>query len=122
SEDATVVLGTVLDPDMQDEVRVTVVATGLNRNAAARQPIGRGEIQSQREPQRAPIKLVRDATTGMPLYDANSMDPVSGAVGGLGLGLRRGSAEPAAAPAPAPAIAELPDYLDIPAFLRRQAD
>ena len=29
SEDATVVVGTVLDPEMQDEVRVTVVATGL---------------------------------------------------------------------------------------------
>ena len=33
AEDATVVIGTVLDPDMQDEVRVTVVATGLNRDA-----------------------------------------------------------------------------------------
>src|SRR6187402_3240947 len=36
SEDATVVVGTVLDPDMQDEVRVTVVATGLNRAVAAK--------------------------------------------------------------------------------------
>jgi cell division protein FtsZ len=36
SEDATVVVGTVLDPDMQDEVRVTVVATGLNRSRCAR--------------------------------------------------------------------------------------
>jgi hypothetical protein len=41
SEDATVVIGTVLDPDMQDEVRVTVVATGLNRNTAGRPPAGR---------------------------------------------------------------------------------
>src|SRR6476469_3349247 len=38
SEDATVVIGTVLDPDMQDEVRVTVVATGLNR-AVTRQAV-----------------------------------------------------------------------------------
>src|SRR5690606_30189938 len=38
SEDATVVIGTVLDPEMKDDVRVTVVATGLNR-AAARQPL-----------------------------------------------------------------------------------
>ena len=38
SEDATVVVGTALDPELQDEVRVTVVATGLNR-AAARQPM-----------------------------------------------------------------------------------
>ncbi|MDE1885967.1 MAG: cell division protein FtsZ, partial [Xanthomonadaceae bacterium] len=34
SEDATVVIGTALDSELQDEVRVTVVATGLNRNAA----------------------------------------------------------------------------------------
>ena len=38
SEDATVVVGTALDPEMQDEVRVTVVATGLNRAAAVRSP------------------------------------------------------------------------------------
>ena len=105
---------------MQDEVRVTVVATGLNRTAAARAPIGR-DGGSLREPQRVPVKLVRDGTTGM-AYDANAgMDAVANAVGGLGL--RRGSAEPAAsAPSAAPAIADLPDYLDIPAFLRRQAD
>ena len=43
----------------------------------------------------------------------------------LGMGLRRPSSDTvaASAPAAAPAAAELPsDYLDIPAFLRRQAD
>ena len=35
SEDATVVVGTVIDPDMTDSLKVTVVATGL-RNAEAR--------------------------------------------------------------------------------------
>ena len=120
-------MGTVLDPDMQDEVRVTVVATGLNR-VAARQPVGRGSdlAGGMREPMRAPIKLVRDATTGMPLYDANAnTDAVATAVGGLGmLGLRRGSAESSGrASSSTPAVADLPgDYLDIPAFLRRQAD
>src|SRR6478752_4449145 len=38
SEDATVVIGTALDPELKDDVRVTVVATGLNR-AVARQPL-----------------------------------------------------------------------------------
>ena len=33
SEDATVVVGTVIDPDMTDRIRVTVVATGLGRAA-----------------------------------------------------------------------------------------
>lgn len=122
SEDATVVVGTVLDPDMQDEVRVTVVATGLNRVSASK---------AQRPGERAPIKLVRNATTGQPEFGDfdNGGDAVSKAVGGMGLGLRRASSDTAAASAPsapsssAPAAAELPnDYLDIPAFLRRQAD
>ncbi|WP_259154542.1 MULTISPECIES: cell division protein FtsZ [unclassified Xanthomonas] len=122
SEDATVVVGTVLDPDMQDEVRVTVVATGLNR-AVAR--------QTQRPDQRAPIKLVRNATTGQPEFgdfDTTSGDAVSKAVGGsMGLGLRRPSSDSVgsshSAGNAAPPAADLPnDYLDIPAFLRRQAD
>src|ERR1700685_72453 len=41
SEDATVVVGTVIDPELSDVVRVTVVATGLGRPAAAaRVPTG----------------------------------------------------------------------------------
>ena len=81
-----------------------------------------GRNSDLREPMRAPIKLVRDATTGMPIDDGFSMDPISAATSGLGL--RRGSASPApSAPASAPVSADLPsDYLDIPAFLRRQAD
>jgi cell division protein FtsZ len=123
SEDATVVIGCALDPNMQDEVRVTVVATGLNR-AAARQPVRteRADFNGgfRNEQARPPIRLVREATTGMVVdaYPTAAADPVQNAVGGLGL--RRGmAAEPAATPA-----ADLPmsDYLDIPAFLRRQAD
>jgi cell division protein FtsZ len=97
SEDATVVMGTALDPELKDEVRVTVVATGLNRHAV-RQPV--------REAERVPMKVVRNATTG--------------AVDYLGAGEAPSAATPeshAANPAPMPN-----DYLDIPAFLRRQAD
>src|ERR1700684_1359059 len=35
SDDATVVVGTVIDPEMSNQIRVTVVATGLGRGAAA---------------------------------------------------------------------------------------
>ena len=35
SDDATVVVGTVIDPELSNQVRVTVVATGLGRPAAA---------------------------------------------------------------------------------------
>ena len=131
SEDATVVIGTVLDPDMNDEVKVTVVATGLNR-AAMRQPapnldLGRDRGfdrgADRREPMRAPIKLVRNATTGLPDYDAMANVEPGPAQVGFASALRGGRAAVAEAPAPAPATADLPpDYLDIPAFLRRQAD
>nr|MDQ3040577.1 cell division protein FtsZ [Pseudomonadota bacterium] len=129
AEDATVVIGTVLDPDMQDEVRVTVVATGLNRVAARqslRQPerdgMQRDVIQRdvmQREVMRTPIKLVRNATTGQPDFDAmaNVEEASMPSFGGLRNSRGGRSAEAA------PAVADLPgDYLDIPAFLRRQAD
>jgi cell division protein FtsZ len=108
SEDATVVIGTVLDCDMQDEVRVTVVATGLNRmaqRAPAREP-ARAEVV-----QRPQVRLVRNATTGLADYAA----------------IGAATVEVAAPPRPraeATAVAGegAMDYLDIPAFLRRQAD
>ena len=106
SEDATVVIGTVLDPDMQDEVRVTVVATGLNR-AASRQPVRTPEREVASAPR--PVRLVRDATTGQPLYP----DAVPAA-----------AAMPSAPATPAQSSVQntAMDYLDIPSFLRRQAD
>jgi cell division protein FtsZ len=115
SEDATVVIGTSLDPDMQDEVRVTVVATGLNRGAA-RQPVRTPEREAHT--QQRPVKLVRNATTGA--IDANAMANMGHVNPGLTGNALRGSgrSEPVSAP-------DLPpdhSYLDIPAFLRRQAD
>ena len=104
SEDATVVIGTALDPELQDEVRVTVVATGLNR-AAVRQPVRR------EEPARQPLRVLRTGT-GNEVVDYAAPTPTRAP--GLG---RAMAAEPAAAAPEVPA-----DYLDIPAFLRRQAD
>ena len=107
SEDATVVIGTVLDPEMKDDVRVTVVATGLNRQAV-RQPVR----PEQPVPQQRPVKLVRNATTGMVDYGALPTGTAAAA-----------AASHRAAPAPAEPVQSSPlDYLDIPAFLRRQAD
>ncbi|WP_330947437.1 cell division protein FtsZ [Thermomonas sp. LB-4] len=128
AEDATVVIGTVLDPDMQDEVRVTVVATGLSRaTVGLRQSPGndRRDVRfetAQEPPRRPPVELVRtqvkrDGTTGLPI-DAIADGFTPGAPVGFAGSLRRNAAEAA------PVAAELPkdDYLDIPAFLRRQAD
>ncbi len=111
SEDATVVIGTVLDHDMQDEVRVTVVATGLNRNAA-RQP--RSEEREQPVLRQPRMQVVRNGSTGQ----VEHFEPLPAAVPAV-----------AAAPSLTPAQAVINgrsgrpmDYLDIPSFLRRQAD
>jgi cell division protein FtsZ len=112
SEDATVVIGTVLDPDMKDDVRVTVVATGLNRNAA-RQPL-RPETAL---PQQRPVKLVRNATTGQVDYGALPPNATVGAVSTAGVATAARVRVPEGGPDSTPM-----DYLDIPAFLRRQAD
>jgi cell division protein FtsZ len=128
SEDATVVIGTVLDPDMADEVRVTVVATGLGRSVsrAVRPPGERNE--GFREPLREPVRLVRNATTGLADFDAmppahTALPPLGLPSAGNNLGLRNSSR--GSESGPATALADLPaehSYLDIPAFLRRQAD
>jgi cell division protein FtsZ len=100
SEDATVVVGTVIDASLKDELRVTVVATGLNRAA----------MKAEK-----PVKLVRNATTGEVDYHALSERPAMN---------RQVQAEaiPEVAAEAGPVSEERLDYLDIPAFLRRQAD
>ena len=98
SENATVVVGTVIDPDMRDELRVTVVATGLGEQA----------MKSGDKPQTPPMEIVKNRATGEPNYEEldrptiNRRTPKKVANGGT--------------------QAEDMDYLDIPAFLRRQAD
>ena len=68
SEDATIVIGTVLDPDMADDVRVTVVATGLNRGVA-RSSASRHDHAAFETARRPHVQLIntgkRDGTTGM---------------------------------------------------------
>jgi len=108
SEDATVVMGTSLDPEMKDDVRVTVVATGLNRAMASRQqpPIRMVETQ---QVQMRPRPVVLRTGTGNEVVDYAQPDTA----------VSHGRAEPAA---PAKNAEPGFDYLDIPAFLRRQAD
>jgi len=127
SEDATVVIGTVLDPDMQDEVKVTVVATGLNRSVA-RQPVrdeGYGAMPpAQRRPQ---VQLIntqgrRDATTGYMVEDAPTAPAYGGGIASHLRGRTESAGGGAAGGAAAADFGSDSSYLDIPAFLRRQAD
>ncbi|GAA4803483.1 cell division protein FtsZ [Lysobacter hankyongensis] len=122
SEDATVVIGTVLDPDMQDEVKVTVVATGLNR-AVARQAVRTQDRDEGFAPARRPqVQLIntqgrRDGSTGMMIDEPAAFTPGAGIAANLrGRGVSDGSTPPAAD------FGSDSSYLDIPAFLRRQAD
>ena len=98
SEEATVVVGTVIDPEMSDELRVTVVATGLNGPKAAS-----GE---------RPMKVVSRTNDGELDYgklDRPAVFRQQKAVGGEDFTAASGEGE------------EI-DFLDIPAFLRKQAD
>ncbi|MFC5740048.1 cell division protein FtsZ [Dyella tabacisoli] len=108
SEDATVVIGTSLDPEMQDDVRVTVVATGLNRAVATRQPV-RSTATQQVEMRQRPRPVVLRTGTGNEVVDYAQPDVVSHTT-------RVENTAPAKSADPSF------DYLDIPAFLRRQAD
>jgi len=102
SEDATVVVGTVIDPDMSNQIRVTVVATGLGRpSARAQQP---AQSSARAEPQ---MRVVRRAP--MSSNDYTALDkPTVQRQRAVGDGIR--------------ADADEESLLDIPAFLRRQAD
>jgi cell division protein FtsZ len=112
SEDATVVLGTVIDSSMEGEVRVTVVATGLGGVARQREPQLRVASTTHR------TSRARVSSSGPVNY--NELDTPPGG--------RRYSDEPEHAEAPQRAVGQSFDYradselLDIPAFLRRQAD
>jgi cell division protein FtsZ len=108
SEDATVVLGTALDPDLSDDVRVTVVATGLNRAVKPQlRPVAKPEMVEMPQPRR----VLRTGTDNGIVDFAAQPEPVMTA-----------RWEPAPAAKPEKEVAPGYDYLDIPAFLRRQAD
>ena len=100
SENATVVVGTVIDPEMGDELRVTVVATGLG--------LPQERVQ---QPEEHHLKVVKPARKSGGEIDYRTLDqpPM----------FRNRPVEEA--PALKDGTTNL-DYLDIPAFLRRQAD
>ncbi|WP_457667029.1 cell division protein FtsZ [Thiolapillus sp.] len=114
-EDATVVVGTVIDPEMHDELRVTVVATGLGEEEEVE--IARPDMEVVAPPQAvipetdevdqfAEVQVQRNAASSY----QNLEVPTA---------IRRRQEQKAAAK---PMEKQDMDYLDIPAFLRRQAD
>ncbi len=111
SEDANVVVGCVIDPEMNDEIRVTVVATGIGKQMAqgqmpemdTRRPVAVPTARSERQQSRVPAHNLE-----IPTYIRNQREqqPMESARRAVGDGLSFADES----------------MLDIPAFLRRQAD
>ena len=100
SPDATIVVGTSIDMDMTDELRVTVVAAGLD---------GRVEKPAARETAPAKRSVEKPAdyrSLQTPTVTRQAKEEQEAAVK---------KSEPRKS-------RDMDDYLDIPAFLRRQAD
>jgi len=107
SDNATVVVGTVIDPDLSDELRVTVVATGLGKSQQAQLP--RDEVAT------TPLQQVVDNTAEVEAVEVEEPDyrdldrPTV---------MRQASGDHYQEAGSQDDL----EYLDIPAFLRRQAD
>ncbi len=95
SDNATVVVGTVIDPELTDELRVTVVATGLERAGAA--------LKTEEKP----FKLVKTANGDVDFKHLEKPTKFRQEENRERMGARTDASL---------------DYFDIPAFLRRQAD
>jgi cell division protein FtsZ len=108
SDDATVVVGTVIDPDLSEELKVTVVATGLG-SEAVRAPLQVVEPA----PRVSAPEVAAEQVAGVEEPDYRDLD--------LPPSTRRARAASAMAAAQSPASGG-EEYFDIPAFLRRQAD
>jgi cell division protein FtsZ len=98
AEDATVIVGTVIDENMADRLRVTMVATGLG------QPLGRTQSR--------PLSVVKTGTDVAPVEVVDYAQLETPAV------IRRRNRETTIEAMRQSGV----DLLDIPAFLRKQAD
>lgn len=111
SEHATVKVGAVIDPELRDELHVTVVATGLGQRSDKPVKVVDNTVAAPvavaSAPSAAPARQQADASVNYKDYERPTVQRQSYA---------------AAATAAKLNTQDDLDYLDIPAFLRRQAD
>ena len=123
SDQATVVVGTVIDPDMSDELRVTIVVTGLEESAASRDPRGWQNAQTLSKPgvgraynQPGNMQFkAREGAPAKPGFFAKKDAPPTQNNNNSYTG-----ADNNAQAQDQPANKDDRSYLDIPAFLRRK--
>ncbi|MEB0038961.1 MULTISPECIES: cell division protein FtsZ [unclassified Pseudomonas] len=108
SEHAMVKVGTVIDPDMRDELHVTVVATGLGAKIEKPVKVIDNTLQPSQHASAHP-----SARQEMPSVNYRDLDRPT---------VMRNQAHAGAQASAKTNSHDDLDYLDIPAFLRRQAD
>ncbi|CAI9003233.1 cell division protein FtsZ [Pseudomonas sp. IT-P100] len=110
SEHAMVKVGTVIDPDMRDELHVTVVATGLGAKIEKPVKVIDNTVHTSMASQSQQSAPARQEA---PAVNYRDLDRPT---------VMRNQAQAGAATAAKMNPQDDLDYLDIPAFLRRQAD
>ncbi|AUM71640.1 MULTISPECIES: cell division protein FtsZ [Pseudomonas] len=110
SDHAMVKVGTVIDPDMRDELHVTVVATGLGAKIEKPMKVIDNTVQTTMASQPQQQAAARQE---QPAVNYRDLDRPT---------VMRNQAQAGAATAAKMNPQDDLDYLDIPAFLRRQAD
>ncbi len=114
SEHAMVKVGTVIDPDMRDELHVTVVATGLGAKIEKPVKVIDNTLHtSQASQANQAAAAAAPARQELPSVNYRDLDRPT---------VMRNQAQAGAAASRSPNPQDDLDYLDIPAFLRRQAD
>ena len=128
SDNATVVIGTSLDPDMTDEIRVTVVATGIGNEKKPDITLvagGKAKVASTAAPQAQPQQQAvapqaeeKPAQTlqATPVQEKSQVTPQPTNT------VSSSPASSAGQSSAAPKQEKESGSLDIPAFLRRPAD
>jgi cell division protein FtsZ len=103
AEDATVIVGTVIDEALGDSLRVTMVATGLGS------PVNRQQAK--------PLQVVKSGTDSAPIAMMPTLEPDYAALDAPAV-IRRRNRDATVEAMRQSGV----DMLDIPAFLRKQAD
>ncbi len=117
SDNATVVIGTSLDPDMAEEIRVTVVATGIGNERKPDITLvsgGKAKVAPVSQPQTATAAKVEEKSA-QPLQEKPEVKTQPAPAANISSSASQGQSV-------APKPEKENGYLDIPAFLRRQAD